>query len=244
MHTPYPLSHTTQLQDIKKMARAFLLLPTERSLPGHIVETIVANVHNAEVLGTYDFIDVVDHTRQIGWQIKSTKKSTPVTWKRAKIQDRERLIKESEENIEGCQNLGNAIIRFCNSHVQESIQKYNLKHLVYARLIDNENGSFTYFERELPISGILFIPEDFEWSWSLQKKTTKKEQLPAFHGRSIAKKQSWFAWHGRGENQLHFKGEYNWWPQPDYPCQITFEEPQQKLTISDLLNLFSHLLQE
>ena len=47
--------------------------------------------------------------------------------------------------------------------------------------------------------------------------SSKKEQLPAFHGVSKKTGKKVFAWHGKGENQLHFSGEKNWWPEVDRP---------------------------
>lgn len=82
---------------------------------------IIASVHQAEVLGTYDFVDVVDHSQKIGWQVKSTKKSTPVTWKRAKIPERENLIKESMSSMQGCQKLGNAMYEILSASISSNI---------------------------------------------------------------------------------------------------------------------------
>jgi len=49
------------------------------------MESIFAHVRSANVLNTYDFVDVISTTNQRGWQIKSTKEKPPVTWKRAKL---------------------------------------------------------------------------------------------------------------------------------------------------------------
>lgn len=60
---------------------ALLKLPIiEGNIPGNLLEHVFAYNRNAEVLNTYDFIDVIDKERGIGWQIKSTMASTPVTW--------------------------------------------------------------------------------------------------------------------------------------------------------------------
>ena len=34
---------------------------------------------DTEVLHTYDFVDVISRSEKIGWQVKSTKSTTPVT---------------------------------------------------------------------------------------------------------------------------------------------------------------------
>jgi hypothetical protein len=232
-----------QLDAMRQLLQAFLLLPFFDGIPGNALERAHAHVHQAHVLGTYEFVDVVDPARHIGWQVKSTKKSTPLTWKRAKIPGKEELIKESRISPAGRKKLGDAIIHFCNEHAKESIHTYKLQHLLYARLIDDGRGRYTYFERPLPISGILFDPDEFEWEWSKQKEYTTKEQLPAFHGKHIPTNRTFFAWHGLGENQLHFKGEYTWWPDQDYPYQVTFRAPVRQLTLPELLEMLSKVVQ-
>jgi hypothetical protein len=162
-------------------------------VPGGVLELILAHIRQATVLRTYDFIDVVDLDHHIGWQVKSTKRSTPVTWKRAKIPHKDQLIQESLSSEEGRQRLGNAIIEFCNSHVRISVEKYHLRHLVYARLIDFGKGRFVYFERDLPIDRPLFEPELFRWHWSAPKSIITKEQLPALHGVHTVTQTRWFA---------------------------------------------------
>ena len=79
-------------------------------------------MRDAEVLKTYDFVDVVKRDSQIGWQVKSTKATTPVTWKRAKIPNQEELMKNSFDSQEKSQVLGNAIVEFCNEHAEASIK--------------------------------------------------------------------------------------------------------------------------
>jgi len=60
------------------------------------MEGTLAQVREARVLPTYDFIDVMKDGERVGWQVKSTAASTPVTWKRAKIAERNKLITDSE----------------------------------------------------------------------------------------------------------------------------------------------------
>lgn len=234
------LTSPIQLAKIKELLEAFLLLPFFDGIPGKVLELILSHVHDGRVLGTYDFIDIVNDKERIGWQVKSTKKSTPITWKRAKIPAKAELIEQSKKTAAGKKVLGDAIINYCNQHVIESIKEFRLSQLIYARLIDWENGSYTYFERPLAISGILFDPNDFEWHWSTPKTATKKEQLPAFHGRHKSMDIAMFAWHGLGENQLHFKGEHTWWPNSAYPFQVTISAPKKRLAITEILEILRH----
>ena len=64
----------------------------------------------------------------------------------------------------------------------------------------------------------------------------KKEQLPALQGIHQRTKRKWWAWHGRGENQLHFAGESAWWPDGGRHS-LSFRGPstEQKLTIDGIL---------
>lgn len=218
------------LELIKASLRTYLRLPfAAESIPGAVMEDTLATIREATVLKTYDFVDVLKGPARIGWQVKSTKEGTPVTWKRAKIENSSELISHSERDEEAVQVLGNEIIRTCNLHGHDSLERYQLDAIGYARLIVRDDGTATYFERELITTRDrdLFDPNEFEWSWSTPKRTRRKEQLPALHGTHLPSGQKWFAWHGRGENQLHFKGERFWWPDPTDPHAITFTLPLQ-----------------
>ena len=193
---------------------SFFRLPfATESIPGGFAEALIADHYGGEVLATYDFVDVICKTKQIGWQVKSTKATTPVTWKRAKIEGSAELIQDSD--LSGDTSiLGAKILQSCNDHVQESLDKYDLTEIRYARIISCPSR-FTYLERPL-VDGnnrTLFEPTDYTWKWSKPKRTKAKEQLRALHG--FRGQDKWFAWHGRGENQLHFSGEKNWWPNVD-----------------------------
>ena len=212
-----------------------LLLPFWNSrIPGDVLESILAHVRGGNVLRTYDFVDVVDGATRTGWQVKSTRSSTPVTWKRAKIPDAQELIEASNHSSSGLQELGDAIIAFCNEHARESIYKYELEELGYSRLILEDNGEATYFERLLctQSSPNIFDPKEFSWAWSVPKSTTKKEQLPALHGTSRKTGLKSWAWHGLGENQLHFSGESGWWPKAGSRNSFTLRLPTQEQKIS------------
>ena len=224
---------------VAEQVKTILRLPFCESLPGAALEDILAHVYGGRRLGTYDFVDVVNDRTRTGWQVKSTRHSTPVTWKRAKLPNKTSLIEASYITPEDAQALGDAIITFCNHAVKESIEKYQLKSLKYARLIDHKNGRLTYFERTLPISGEVFESQEFTWSWSQSKTTKKKEQLPAFHGVHINSGLAWFAWHGLGENQLHFKGERAWWPAKGSPNRLDFERSGDRLKLTDLEKLIT-----
>src|SRR5262249_34911133 len=180
-------------------------LPFSRDyVPGAIMEGTLEHVHHAKALSTYDFVDVVRSTDGCGWQVKSTKAMTPLTWKSAKIRDAQRLILASETSAAARQKLGNAIIAFCNAHARHSLELYGLDVIGFSRLIIFESWEALYYEkilctREAPK---LFEENDFKWDWSVQKHSVKKEQLSALHGTHIPSGRKWFAWHGRGENQL------------------------------------------
>jgi hypothetical protein len=207
------------------------------------MEGTLAHVRRGKVLRTYDFVDVVDLDSGLGWQVKSTLAQTPVTWKRAKIPDRRDLIAASEKSDDGLQALGNAIINFCNRHAAESLKLYGLTSIGYSRLVIHENGEATYFERLLCTQHAprIFEPGEFLWRWSSPKRTTKKEQLTALHGLHKPTGKKWFAWHGRGENQLHFSGEQAWWPEGGDSHTITFRLPSesQRLTLEGFIDLLA-----
>lgn len=191
------------------------------SIPGSYAESIIADHYGGEKLAKYDFADVISQEMRIGWQVKSTKASTPVTWKRAKIEGSDELIRRSDKGDESAtKQLGDRVIKACNDHARESLEKYQLSEIRYARII-LDGGRLTYFEKKLidDIERTLFDPTVFNWSWSLPKETKKKEQLPALHG--FRGKDKWFAWHGRGENQLHFTGEKLWWPDNDSELEFS-----------------------
>ena len=228
-----------EFAQIVRLVQTILRLPFYKSLPGALLEQILAHVYSGRTTGTYDFVDVVNHETHTGWQVKSTRHSTPVTWKRAKLPDKNPLIAASRRTPQGAQRLGDAIIDFCNRAAKDSIEKYKLKSLKYARLIDYENGRLTYFERTLPLTGEIFNSREFAWSWSKSKITRKKEQLSAFHGVHAKSDVAWFAWHGLGENQLHFKGEDAWWPVKGSPMRRDFERLGDRLKLPDLEKLIA-----
>ena len=234
------LATTQELERIRSTIRNFLRLPFGfKSVPGDLLEAIIEEVRGkgTERLNTYDFVDVINSSEKIGWQVKSTNYNTPVTWIRGKISNKQELINASNDSDEGCQQLGNAILDYCNIHVAASLKKYDLEQIGYAHLIKNGN-SFRYFETVIVTSKnpVLFEPADFEWRWSTPKKITKKEQLPALHGYHRQTNQKYFAWHGQGENQLHFNGEKVWWPAEDYIHGIKFNMPtdSEKVSLEEL----------
>ena len=227
---PSIFSTRGELNRVKASLHTYLRLPfSGETIPGAVMEHTLGAIRGASVLNTYDFVDVLKEADSLGWQVKSTKEGTPVTWKRAKIENSSELIASSELDQGAVQALGNEIIRTCNLHGRDSLEKYRLEAIGYARLIVRGDGTATYFERKLitTSSSDLFDPEEFSWSWSKPKRTRRKEQLPALHGTHLPSGKKWFAWHGRGENQLHFKGERYWWPDPTDPHAITFALPRQ-----------------
>ena len=229
---------------VPPLIQAMLRLPLFDSLPGSVLEEIVAHVYSGQRTGTYEFADVVNHDSGVGWQVKSTRFNTPVTWKRAKLPNKSSLIEDSLRDEVGTQRLGDAIIEFCNKASEESVRDYSLNRLIYARLIDKMDGHLIYFEKELPVEGQLFDPHEFTWSWSKPREISRKEQLQAFHGVHRPSGRAWFAWHGLGENQLHFKGESAWWPPVGDPSRFDFSRSGEPLTLAeltDLLTVTSHV---
>ena len=239
-------SSQSEVKEIGAILRCCAQLPIVGStIPGGIMESVFADVRGAERLATYDFVDVVNREKKTGWQIKSTKAETPVTWKRAKIPNSEKLIRETEKPEKqkiACRELGHRIITLCNEHIIASFQRYKLEAIGYVRLIRHPDGSFSYFERNLATkeSPILFDPENFDWEWSHPKRTEKKEQLPALRGMHRITGKLWWAWHGRGENQLHFMGERTWWPSKESGRLFKFKAPAQKFRFEDLPRLFEN----
>lgn len=229
-------SSPAQLQEISDLVRNFLRLPFGfRSVPGSLLEALVEVVrgNGTERLRTYDFVDVINRNEKIGWQIKSLDADTRVTWIRGKLPGKQSLIDASFHSEEARQTLGNAILEYCNAHARASLEKYGLEQIGYIRLI-NYGTRFRYFERTLITaeSPILFHSAEYRWLWSEPKVTTKKEQLPALHGTHIATGIKHFAWHGQGENQLHFTGERTWWPEASYPHSKEFPAPTEEEKVS------------
>src|SRR5205814_2769173 len=88
-----------QLDEIQRIVCNYARLPFALdSVPGAVMEGTLEHVRKAKRLNTYDFVDVVNSSDRCGWQVKSTKASTPVTWKRAKIPDARNLIVASESS--------------------------------------------------------------------------------------------------------------------------------------------------
>lgn len=234
------LSNRSQLEHIRDIISSYHRLPfSGDNVPGAIMEGALAQVRGARVLGRYDFVDVVKKESRIGWQVKSTAAATPVTWKRAKLENRKDLIEASEASAEGLKALGKAIIDFCNAAIARDFAKHPIDAIGYARLITHGDGSATYFERELVTrrQPVLFDPDDFEWRWTEQRTGLKKEQLSALHGTHRPTGKKWWAWHGKGENQLHFSGEGTWWPGSQDPNAIRFRLPEDRFSLEELLVL-------
>ena len=232
--------------EIGRVLSTYMRLPlSSDTIPGAIMEALLAHAREGVVLGTYDFVDVIKPGSKCGWQVKSTKANTPVTWKRAKIPQRDKLVFESRKSKRGVQALGDAIIAFCNTHALASITTYNLERIGYCRLIVHGNGDVTYFERLLVTreKPELFAPSEFVWKWSEPKKTKKKEQLQALHGIHQPTNKKWFAWHGLGENQLHFSGESTWWPTPGDIHAVTFKfpTPSERIPVDKFMELLARL---
>lgn len=241
-------SSPTQLQSIKALLTKYARLPFASDvIPGVIVESIVSHVRDASRTGTYDFVDVVKPSARCGWQVKSTKATTPVTWKRAKLPNSVKLIESSRDIKNGTRELGDAIISFCNAAARKSFEIFDINEIGYCRLVIQEDRTAIYFERILCTRSNpnIFDPADFEWRWSVPKQAIRKEQLSALHGIHKATGKKWWAWHGLGENQLHFSGEKSWWPQSDGTNAISFKlpSPEEKISLEKLMEFLesSHI---
>lgn len=235
-------STENDLEKIAELLSNYVRLPVStNTIPGNFMESVLAHVRRAKVLQTYDYIDVYKPESHIGWSVKSTKASTPLTWKRAKIPNKIEIMNRSKHSVDACQELGTTIINFCNEHAHASMCNYKLEKIGYARLLLHKDGEVEYFERLLCSRDHpdIFNPNDFEWHWSQAKATSAKEQLPALHGIYKPTGAKWWAWHGHGENQLHFSGEKNWWPDINSPHSIRFHFPheQDKLSFEQLVDL-------
>jgi hypothetical protein len=240
-------SSPEQLKLLVDILSKYIRLPfSSINIPGAVLEAAMAHIRQGTVLRTYDFVDVLKQDERVGWQMKSTMASTPVTWKRAKLPDSPTLIEKSKKSDKGAQDLGNAILSFCNAHAAASLQNYDLNEIGFSRLIIHASGQVTYYERLLcsKKNPVIFNPEEFKWRWSEPKKTKTKQQLPAFHGTHIPSGEKWFAWHGLGENQLHFPGEKTWWPQSmKTPHVMTFPLPSgtERIDLEKFIELLAQL---
>lgn len=239
-------SSSAQLSKLSDVLSKYIRLPfSTDTIPGAVLEGALAFVRDAEVLRTYDFVDVVKSDKKVGWQVKSTKADTPVTWKRAKIPNQEELIGNSFHSEESRQILGNTIIEFCNEHARASLEQYDLDEIGYSRLVIFGNGKVLYFEKLLCTreNPEVFNANDFQWNWSTPKKTQKKEQLPAFHASHKISGKKWFAWHGLGENQLHFSGEKDWWLKEgdSHVVAFNFPKPDERIGLEKFIELLAAL---
>jgi hypothetical protein len=238
-------SSGSEMEMIARIIQLYTRLPVSAEvIPGAFLEAALAHVKKAEVLSTYDYIDVRHVKKRVGWSIKSTKHDTPITWMRAKIENKQALIAESRGSPQALQSLGDSLIKLCNDRALKSITKYTLDEIGYARLVLFPERKARYFERPLCTreSPNIFDPAEFTWTWSVEKKTKGKEQLSALHGQHRGTGERWWAWHGLGENQLHFTGERYWWPKSDDHA-ISFDLPpaEKKLSFEALLEILEQL---
>jgi hypothetical protein len=200
----------------------------------------IARGDGARVLRTYDFVDVIDEESHFGWQVKSTKQGTPITWKRAKIINSDERRAYARESEAAAQEVGDEIIAFCNEHAAESLRRYDLKRIGYARLIVRSNNTATYFERALisQKQPTLFNSADFTWKWTRGRPNASKEQRPALAGYD-ANDVRWFSWYT--ENQLHFNNERAWWLPEGHPNRVDFNLPTKKIETEVLLKWLESL---
>jgi len=71
---PRIFSTPAELEKIKSIIRNYARLPfAVDTVPGSLMEGTLADIRKAEVLKTYDFVDVLQRAEGCGWQVKSTK---------------------------------------------------------------------------------------------------------------------------------------------------------------------------
>lgn len=124
-------------------------------------------------------------------------------------------------------------------------QDFPFRLLGYSRLIVHNDGRAIYFERALCSrdAPAIFDAADFAWHWSQTKKRNPKEQLSALHGTHCPTNGKWWAWHGRGENQLHFYGEKTWWPTSQASHALSFQIPQEQMSVKKFVELLRQYVQ-
>ncbi len=63
------------------------------------------------------------------------------------------------------------------------------------------------------------------------------------HGYHKESSKKWFAWHGLGENQLHFSGEKNWWLTADnsHAVAFTFPKSDERIELEKFIELLATL---
>lgn len=227
-----------ELKDIRSLLLGYLKLPFSNNLiPGNVMEKILGEATNSKVLNTYDFIDVVNEKKKVGWQVKSTKENTTLTWKRVKLPNSKKLIEDSFKSNDNIQILGDMIIDFCNKNTKESIDAYDLKEVGFSRVIVNNDNTITYYEKLLCTkeNPNIFKKEDYIWKWSEQKTNAKKEQLSSLQAFDKRTGKKVFSWYGQGENQLHFFGEKEWLDNAE--TINTFKMPEKKYDMDFLKNI-------
>ena len=208
--------------------QAYSRLPFYRnSVPGDVLESIIAEAYNGSSSGSYSFVDVIAGQR--GYQVKCALSTTPVTWKRVKLPNKNKLLENSSP-----QQLGDMVIDFCNANVQAGFDKHpEMQEIIYSRLVHfKKDNEAAYFERPLctRANPVLFNKQDYIWSWN----TFTCQTSAALVGTDL-KGTKVFSWYGQGENQLHFHGEALWHP-ASYdkfkmsPTSISYSDLAQRLS--------------
>lgn len=182
----------------------------ENAIPGNIMENAVSIARNGTQLPCYGFIDVINDN--IGWQVKSSRKKSPLTWGQVKAPSN---LLQSKDAIA----LGNHLINSINESSIAAMEKFNLETIGYARLIVYPNNHAVYFEKELSnrTNPIIFNPKTYLWSWSNCTRKSNKETKPSLVGINTITGMREFSWHCLSGSQLHFDAEYQWWPKIKIP---------------------------
>lgn len=195
------------LDDLGRYIKAYQSLPFfDGSVPGKILETLVAFAFQGRVLNTLDFVDVV--SGKVGWQVKSIKAGSDVTWKRVTIANPEFLLELSYEEPAF---LGRYLIDICNDHIFDSFVKYGLEDIRYIKA-EIHPSNVVLVEKSIVTNDsiVAFDHDDFYWHWTEPKHRNNKELLPSFSGFHKETNSKWFSWNGLGDNQFRFTYEKVW----------------------------------
>ena len=70
-------SPNAQLSRIRNVLSEYTRLPfSNETIPGAVMEGVLAEMRGGDVLKTYDFVDVIKPSEKAGWQLKSTRLRT------------------------------------------------------------------------------------------------------------------------------------------------------------------------
>ena len=254
-----------QLERIKQTLCSYHMLPFSGTrIPGDVLEGVLAHVRGGDLLGKYDFVDVLQRSEGVGWQVKSTRHRSPLTWMRADFRRRSELVAEADaERDEGrkrelVQALGDSVIEYANASIRDSFTKYGLQQVMFCHLVLMPENRAMYYEKLLAVEGEeeLFRATDFMLSWREPRPGRANrnadpddpgaaEQLPSLRGRHVPTDQDWFAWYGRKGGQLHFLLEEKiWWPPESGAHRIDFDLPAERFKMDEAMDMLDEAVRK